>query len=64
MMTIMVYVYCPMSVVTSHSTQTGVMLNDVTLFPAKIAYKAISSTLQKYLRAYEQLAHEKKQLYI
>ena len=48
-MTIMVYVYCPMSVVTSHhflpsNTQIGVTLNDVTSFPAKIAYKAISST--------------------
>ena len=64
-MAIMVYVYCPLSVVTSHHflpscTQIGVTLNEVTLFPAKIAYKAISSTLQKYLRAYEQLAHEWK----
>ena len=68
MMTIMVYVYCPLTVVTSHHflpscTQIGVMLNDVMLndvmsFPAKKAYKAISSTLQKYLRAYEQLPHE------
>ena len=67
MMTIMVNVYCPMSEVTSHyflpsDTQIGVTLNDVTSFPAKIAYKAISSTLQKYLRAYEQLAHEKKKI--
>ena len=65
MMTSMVYVYCPLTVVTSHHflpgcTQIGVTLNDVTSFPAKIAYKAISSTLQKYLRAYEQLAHEWK----
>ena len=64
-MTIMVYVYCPMSVVTSHhflpsATQIGVTLNDVTSFPAKIAYKAISSTLQKYFRAYKQLAQDKK----
>ena len=63
MMTIMVYVYCPLSVVTSHHflpscTQIGITLNYVTSFPAKIAYKAISSTLLKYLRAYEQLAHE------
>ena len=54
-----------LTVVTPHHflpgcTQIGVMLNDVTSFPAKIAYKAISSTLQKYLRAYEQLAHEWK----
>ena len=63
-MTIMVYVYCPISVVMSHhflpsGTQIGITLNDVMSFPAKIAYKAISSTLQKYLRAYKQLAHEK-----
>ena len=50
MMTIMVYVYCPLSVVTSHHflpscTQIGITLNYVTSFPAKIAYKAISSTL-------------------
>ena len=62
-MTIMVYVYCPLTVVTSHHflpscNQIGVTLNDVTSFPAKKAYKAISSTLQKYLRAYEQLPHE------
>ena len=63
MMTIKVYVYCPLTVVTSHHflqscTQIGVTLNDVTSFPAKKAYKAISSSLQKYLRAYEQLPHE------
>ena len=63
MMTIMVYVYCPLSVVMSHHflpscTHIGLTLNDVASFPAKKAYKAISSTLQKYLRAYEQPAHE------
>ena len=63
MMTIMVYVYCPLSVVTLHCSltscaQIGVTLNDVASFSAKIAYKVISSTMQKYLRAYEQLAHE------
>ena len=56
-MTIMVYVYCPLTVVASHHflpscTQIGVTLNDVRSFPAKKAYKAISSTLQKYLRAF------------
>ena len=44
--------------------QIGVKLNDVTSFPAKIAYKVISSSLQTYLRAYEQLAHEWKFLLI
>ena len=60
------YVYCPLSVVTLHHflpscTQIGITLNDVTSFPDKKTYKAISSTLQKYLkylRAYEQLPHE------
>ena len=66
-MTSMVYVYCPLTVVTSYHflpgcTQIGVTLNDVTSFPAKIANKAIRSTLQKYLRAYEQLAHEFEKL--
>ena len=42
-MTIMVYVYCPLSVVTSHHflpscTQIGVTLNDVRSFPAKSFY--------------------------
>ena len=71
MMTIMVYVYCQMSVlvVMSHhflpsGTQIGVMLNGVTSFPAKIAYNAISSTLQKYLRGYGQLAHENKIIFV
>ena len=40
-------------------TQIGVTLNDVTSFPAKEAYKATSSTVQKYLRAYDQLAQIK-----
>ena len=56
-MTIMVYVYCPLTVVASHHflpscTQIGLTLNEVRSFPAKKAYKAISSTLQKYLRAF------------
>ena len=47
MMTTMVYVYCPLSVVTLHHflpscTQNGVTLNDVMSIPAKKAYKAIS----------------------
>ena len=60
-MTIMVYVYCPLTVVMSHHflpSYTQIGLNDVRSFPAKKAYKAISSTSQKYLRAYEQLPHE------
>ena len=71
MLTTMEYVYCPMSVlvVMSHhflpsGTQIGITLNDVTSFPAKIAYKAISSTLQKYIRAYGQLAHENKIIFV
>ena len=61
-MTIMVYVNCPLSVVMSHyflpsCTQIGVTLNDVTSFPAKIAYKAISSTIAKVLMSIE-LQHE------
>ena len=56
-MTIMVYVYFPLTVVKSHHflpscNQIGVTLNDVTSFPAKKAYANLNATWQEVMRRY------------
>ena len=55
-MTIMVYVYCPLTVVTSHHflpscTQIGVTLNDMTSFPAKKSIKGHQFNIAKVLKS-------------